>query len=150
MQEINVFGLRMVKERSVNYELPEGTVITSPARISELLDEVFELASLPEEAFVLICLDTKHKVIGTFKVSTGSLNASIVHPREVYKRAVVCNSHAIVVAHNHPSGNPTPSQEDIGVTQRLKEAGDILGIHLLDHVIVGRGEYLSFKQEGLL
>ena len=149
MQEINVFSLRMGRERSVEYDV-SGIRISSPDILHELLDEVYELGSLPEEIFVIICLDTKNQVIGTFKVSQGSLNASIVHPREVFKRALISNAGSIILAHNHPSGDTAPSKEDIDVTDRLVEAGELLGIRVLDHIIVGHTRYLSFKEKRLI
>ena len=98
-----------------------------------------------------MCLDTKNKVTGLFKVSQGSLNSSIVHPREVFKRALMQNSNSIILAHNHPSGDVTPSGEDISITRRLQEAGDILGIKVLDHLIIGAGgRYKSFKEDGII
>ena len=147
---LTVFGLRVVKERSGNYDF-EDKKISSPDKVRDILEEVFELSELAEEVFILMCLDTKNKVTGLFKVSQGSLNASIVHPREIFKRALMQNSNAIVLAHNHPSGDVTPSGEDISVTRRLQEAGDILGIKVLDHLIVGAGgRYKSFKEDGII
>lgn len=139
----------MVKERSGQYEF-EDKKISSPDKARDILEEVFELSELAEEVFVIMCLDTKNKVTGLFKVSQGSLNSSIVHPREVFKRALMQNSNAVILAHNHPSGDVTPSGEDISVTRRLQEAGDILGIKVLDHLIIGAGgRYRSFKEDGL-
>ena len=146
---LSVLGLRVVKERSGNYDF-EDKKISSPDKARDILEEVFELSELAEEVFIIMCLDTKNKVTGLFKVSQGSLNSSIVHPREVFKRALMQNSNSIVLAHNHPSGDVTPSEEDISVTRRLQEAGDILGIKVLDHLIIGAGgRYKSFKEDGL-
>ena len=97
----------------------------------------------------LITLDTKNNITGIFTVSTGSLNASIVHPREVFKRAVLQNAASIIICHNHPSGDPTPSQEDINTTKRIYDAGKILGIELLDHIIIGDNDYISLKERGV-
>ena len=103
------------------------------------------------EEFVMICLDAKHAPIGWHIVSIGSLTLSIVHPREVFKVAVAMNSAAIILAHNHPSGEPTPSQEDRVLTQRLVEGGELLGIRVLDHVVIGdEGCYVSFADQGWL
>jgi len=146
---LSVLGLRVVKERSGNYDF-EDKKISSPDKARDILEEVFELSELAEEVFIIMCLDTKNKVTGLFKVSQGSLNSSIVHPREVFKRALMQNSNSIILAHNHPSGDVTPSEEDISVTRRLQEAGDILGIKVLDHLIIGAGgRYKSFKEDGL-
>ena len=147
---LSVLSLRVVKERSGQYEF-EDKVVSSPSKARDILEEVFELSELAEEVFILMCLDTKNKVTGLFKVSQGSLNAGIVHPREVFKRALMQNSNAVVLAHNHPSGDVIPSVEDISVTRRLQGAGDILGIKVLDHLIVGAGgRYKSFKEDGII
>jgi len=98
----------------------------------------------------VIPLDGKNQVLGFHVVSVGTLTASLVHPREVYKLAVLANAAAIVVVHNHPSGHPEPSAEDQAITLRLKEAGELLGIKLLDHVIIGDGRYFSFTDQNLL
>ena len=92
-----------------------------------------------QERFVVACLDTKHRVQSVVLVTIGTLDASLVHPREVFKPAIVEGSSAIVLSHNHPSGDPTPSREDIQVTNRLTEAGELLGIRVLDHIIHGDG-----------
>jgi DNA repair protein RadC len=92
------------------------------------------------EHFLVLLLNARHEVIGRETVSIGSLNASIVHPREVFKPAVVASAASVVLVHNHPSGDPEPSEEDLTITKRLVEAGELLGIQVLDHVIVaGRG-----------
>ena len=103
-----------------------------------------------KEQFVVILLDAKNKVIGTEVVSEGSLSTSIVHPRDVFQPAILQNAAAIVVAHNHPSGDPTPSSEDRELTQTLLEAGRALCIPVLDHLIIGDGTYYSFEEDGAL
>lgn len=103
---------------------------------------------LKKEHFVTLHLDTKHCVIGEEVASVGSLDASIVHPREVFKVAVKRSASAILCLHNHPSGDPTPSPEDIAVTRRLCEAGKLLGIDVLDHIVVGDGRFVSLKASG--
>jgi DNA repair protein RadC len=105
---------------------------------------------LKKEHFVTLHLDTKHRLLGEEISSVGSLDASIVHPREVFKSAIRRSASAILCLHNHPSGDPTPSMEDIMVTKRLLEAGGILGIDLLDHIVVGDGRFISLKAEGYL
>lgn len=101
------------------------------------------------EMFVALFLDSKNQPIGSHTISIGSLNASIVHPREAFKAAIVCNSAAVVFFHNHPSGDTTPSREDNEITKRLKDAGDLLGIRVLDHIIIGNG-YYSYADTGTL
>lgn len=106
------------------------------------------LRHLKKEYFVLLHLDTKHCVMGDEVVSVGSLNASIVHPREIFKSAVKRSASGILCIHNHPSGDPTPSPEDIAVTRRLCEAGKLLGIDVLDHIVIGDGRFVSLKSQG--
>lgn len=108
------------------------------------------LRHLKKEHFVTLHLDTKHCVIGEEVVSVGSLDASIVHPREIFKVAVKRSASAILCLHNHPSGDPTPSPEDFLVTKRLGEAGKVLGIDVLDHIVVGDGRFVSLKAQGCL
>ncbi|MDO7285918.1 DNA repair protein RadC [Shouchella clausii] len=103
------------------------------------------------EILLVMLLDIKNKVIAAHRCHVGSLNSSIVHPREVFKAAILNNAASIIVSHNHPSGDATPSKEDIQVTKRLKEAGLILGIELLDHVIVTySGNYTSLRDRGII
>lgn len=105
-------------------------------------------AGLDREHFIVCCLDPKHAVIGVNVVSIGTLTLALVHPREVFKPSILLNSAAIICAHNHPSGDPTPSAEDRVLTHRLKSAGELLGINLLDHVILGEGRHYSFADQG--
>jgi DNA repair protein RadC len=102
------------------------------------------------EHFLMLALDGKNRVVGFEIVSVGTLTASLVHPREVFKAAILTNAAAIVVAHNHPSGDPTPSAEDRAITERLKQAGELLGIAVLDHVVLGDSGYHSFADAGEL
>jgi DNA repair protein RadC len=102
------------------------------------------------EQFYAVYLNTRNHVLAVELVSVGSVNASIVHPREVFKGAIALSAASLLVAHNHPSGDPAPSEEDLALTRRLREAGELLGIPLLDHVIVGEGAYRSLKEEGQL
>ena len=101
-----------------------------------------------KELFIELCLDTKNRVIKEETISVGSLNANIVHPREVFKLALAESAAHIIVAHNHPSGDPTPSREDIEITKKLVDTGIIMGITLLDHVIIGDGRHFSMKEAG--
>lgn len=100
------------------------------------------------EHLVVMMLSTKNKVNAIHTVSIGSLNASIVHPREVFKAAIVANAASVILGHNHPSGDPNPSREDIAVTKRLADVGNVVGIELLDHVIVGDEKFYSLKERG--
>ena len=105
-------------------------------------------AGLDREQFLVCCLDAKHAIIGVNVVSIGSLTLSIVHPREVFKPAILLNACGIIAAHNHPSGDPTPSAEDRVLTARLRQAGDLIGIALLDHIILGDDRIHSFADHG--
>lgn len=122
--------------------------IRSPRDVSDLLSE--QLRYLQKEHFVCLFLNTKNVVIAQETLSIGSLNAAVVHPREVFRAAIKCSSASIICAHNHPSGDPTPSKEDVQLTQRLIEAGSIVGIDVLDHVVIGDGQYVSLKERGLI
>ena len=124
---------------------PKGVPIRGPADVRLLLQDA---ATFDREVFYCLHLDTRHRLVSLEDVSKGSLNASIVHPREVYKAAILSSAHAILVAHNHPSGDPRPSGDDIEITQRLRRCGDLLGISLLDHVVIGAQGYYSMRESG--
>lgn len=123
-------------------------IIRSPKDAADYLME--EMRSLNQENFVALLLDTKNQVIHKMTIFIGSVNASIVHPRETFKEAIKRSAASIVVAHNHPSGNPKPSEEDIHVTRRLVETGKITGIEVLDHLIIGDRKFISLKEEGYI
>jgi DNA repair protein RadC len=103
-----------------------------------------------KEHFKLILLNPRNKIIGISTISIGTLNASLVHPREVFKDAIMHTAASVVLAHNHPSGDPEPSEDDITITKRLIEAGKILGVEVIDHIIVGKNGFFSFKEKGLI
>ncbi|MDR6554040.1 DNA repair protein RadC [Paenibacillus qinlingensis] len=136
-------GRRLAKS---SYE--ERITIRSPKDIANLMSE--ELRYLQKEHFVCLFLNTKNHVIAQETLSMGSLNASIVHPREVFRAAIKRSSASIICVHNHPSGDPTPSPEDISLTSRLVEAGTIIGIEVLDHVIIGDQRFISLKEQGFM
>ena len=120
--------------------------VGSPAHVYDLLG--MELGCQDREQFVVVLLDARHRVLRVHPVSLGELDRTPVHPREVFKPAIRLSSAALVLVHNHPSGDPTPSPDDREVTRRLVEAGQLLGIEVLDHVIIGRGRYASLKEMG--
>jgi len=134
-------GRRMVYGRPLRRRVVEG-----PADVARLL--MPSMRDLDREHFVAILLSTKNQVQDVVTVSIGSLSASIVHPREVLKPAIQASAAALIVAHNHPTGVPTPSPEDLEFTRRLARCGELLGIRLLDHVILGDGTYESLKSGG--
>lgn len=103
-----------------------------------------------KEFFNALLLNTKGNIIGNENITVGDLSSSIVHPRETFKNAIKRGAYAIILIHNHPSGNPAPSKEDIEVTKRLCKAGSLLGINVLDHIIIGDGTYISFKEKGII
>lgn len=121
---------------------------TSPSQIFAHFH--FRFRDRRREYFLALLLDGKNRIIAEEQISEGSLNQSIVHPREVFNRAVKESAAAVILIHNHPSGDPTPSREDRDISRRLKEAGELLGIRVLDHIIIGDGSYLSFVEQGLL
>ncbi len=121
--------------------------ITSPI---EVLPELDKYRNRKQEEFIVITLNGAHEVIKVRSVSKGLVNRTLVHPREIFRPALLDNAAAVILAHNHPSGQCTPSKEDTEITIRLKKAGDILGIEILDHIIVSKKGYYSFLESGTL
>lgn len=117
---------------------------------SSFANEFSEIATAAKEMFFVVTLNQKHRIIDKHLISMGSLTASLVHPREVYRPAIMDSAAAVVFVHNHPSGDTTPSTEDRNLTKRLKDCGDLLGIRVLDHVIVGCNEFTSFVDQGIM
>ena len=122
--------------------------IKGPADIVSYVRQIARKAK--REIFIAFYLDTRHKIRRAHVISIGSLAASIVHPREVFRPAIAHAAASIIVAHNHPSGEPEPSDDDIAITQRLAEAGELLGIPLVDHVIVGGRRHISLREQNLI
>ena len=123
-------------------------LISSPQVAANLLME--DMRYLAQEYFRVLLLDTRNQVIAQRDVSIGTLNASLVHPREVFHAAITHTANAVIVAHNHPSGDPTPSKEDLALTARLVQSGELLGIQVLDHLIIGDGRFVSLKERGMM
>ncbi|MEW5785821.1 MAG: DNA repair protein RadC [Bacillota bacterium] len=126
----------------------EAGSITNPRQAAELFME--DLRYKKKEYFKVLLLDTKNHIISREEVSVGSLNASIVHPREIFGTPLRKSAASVILVHNHPSGDPSPSQEDLEVTRRLVDAGNILGVAVRDHIIIGDGCFFSFKEKGLI
>jgi DNA repair protein RadC len=146
MENIQIVSIKMVKEKKLEYV---NTQISSPKDCFNIFKKF--IGDYDREALVVLTLDIKNKINSITVASLGSVNSSIVHPREVFKTAILSNASSIIIGHNHPSGDPSPSKEDINITERLKECGKIMGIELLDHVIIGEyDKYFSFKEKGLL
>ena len=122
--------------------------VSSPRDIADML--MIEMTDYNQEILKLIVLNTKNGIIKVKDIFKGTLDSSIVHPREIYGEALKSGGASIVICHNHPSGDPSPSREDINITLRIKECGKILGINLLDHIIIGNKKYISLKEKGII
>lgn len=144
-----------VRELKIRYEprpdLPAidlRTSLKTPREAAAFLMPIFEKE--PAEVFLAVFVTTKHSLIGFHEVSRGTLDATHAHPREIFRAAFLANAAGVILAHNHPSGDPTPSPDDVALTCRLRQAGEILGVEVLDHVIVAEDRYYSFKEGGRL
>ena len=145
-KRVNIVSIKMVREGSILYDVRK---ISSPTEAAELGRRFLKEAD--REELIICCLDTKNQPISISVASIGSINSSIVHPREIFKVAILSNASSIILFHNHPSGQADPSAEDINVTKRLKECGNLIGIPLTDHIIIGKEkEYCSLKEKGIL
>lgn len=145
-KRVDIVSLKVVKESSLLYGKRK---ITSPSDAIEIGRSMLDGSD--REKLLLCCLNTKNEPTNLNIVSIGSLNSSIVHPREVFKLAILGNSASIILFHNHPSGDTTPSKEDVNITERIKEAGKIIGIELIDHIILGdEDKYTSLKEKGII
>lgn len=148
--DVPFLSLKLVRESTATYRKKEWTV-TDPSSLARVFERAFRLSESPEETLCMITLNTRHQPLGFWRVSTGSLNESIVHPREVFKRALLTNAHAIVLAHNHPSGNPSFSPQDKKCAGRLETVGNTMGIRLLDFLVIGTPKrYLSAAEKGII
>ncbi|WKY44856.1 JAB domain-containing protein [Eubacteriaceae bacterium ES2] len=142
-KRVNIVSLKMVKEGSILYNIRH---LSRPADAAGLGRQFLE--NLDREQVLVCCLDNKNQPVSINVVSIGTINSAVVHPREIFKTAVLSNAASIILFHNHPSGDPKPSQEDIDISKRIKDAGEILGIELLDHIIIGSNEsYYSLKEK---
>lgn len=146
MKRICVYSIQLVRESACTYNFGT-TKITSPKNAADIIVDVMKMEVSDVERFGLLALDTKNQVIGLHVISVGSLNTCIVHPREVFKPAILNNAAGIILFHNHPSGDCTPSAQDIEVSKRIHSAGEMIGIEVLDHIITGyRGDFKSMKE----
>ena len=132
--------------RATAEALPAGSSVRDASAVYEHFRG--RLPQLEREVFYVLVLDGKNRVQGEVRVSEGSLTAALVHPREVFAPAIRAAAAALVLVHNHPSGDPTPSAEDLAITQRLRQAGELVGIRVLDHVVIGRGRWASMAEDG--
>ena len=129
-------------------QVPEKILLNSSKAVADYLQK--SIGAKKKEYFVMMSVDSRNNLIKISDISVGSLNASIVHPREVFKEAIQSSAAQIIIAHNHPSGNPEASPEDVALTRRLVEAAKIIDIELLDHIIVTRDKYTSLKEQSLI
>jgi DNA repair protein RadC len=157
LAEIKGVGLAKAAQIKATFELgrrqelepePKDYDIKNPQGVVKAIRS--SIKDKAKEHFKLLLLDNRNKIIGISTISIGTLNASLVHPREIFKEAIIHNSASVVLAHNHPSGDPEPSEEDMKITERLVESGKILGIEVIDHIIIGKTSFASFKERGLL
>ena len=146
---ISLNKIVLVKDSSHRYNLDTRS-IRGPEDAVHAINTILNLNHEAQEVLVTLMLNTKNSIVGIQEITRGSLSASIVHPREVYKAAILHNAASIILAHNHPSGSPSPSREDIAVTERILKAGKILDIPLLDHVIIGDPRFVSLKEKGII
>jgi len=145
MDELKVVSVRLVEE----HPWKSRSQLNTPTKIAEFLSE--ELSSYDRELFCCLNMSTKSQVINMSIISMGTLNTALVHPREVFKSAILSNASSVILAHNHPSWICTPSEEDRDITRRLEGCGRLLGIEILDHIITGEpGVYYSFREKGIL
>ncbi len=146
MYRIPIYQVKLVRDGSLTTERKK---IDAPTTAANVLHQYFEGAD--REHFVVLLLDTRHQIIGIHTVTVGVLDAALIHPREIFKPAILANAAALILGHNHPSGDPTPSPEDRAVTRQTVAAGRLIGIAVLDHVIVGdEPRYVSLAEAGIL
>ena len=138
----------LVKDFAKNYSGVDD--LQSPENIVKVMNDVFNISNLPEEYLYLICMTCRCQPISFFEVSHGTCSSSLVGCREILIRALLCGATNIIIIHNHPSGVPQPSKEDMSVTNRVKDACDLIGIHFCDHIIVGRDGYFSFIKNNMI
>ena len=137
------------KEFSINY--PEiDRKMNSPEKIARLGRDVLRLHEQTEEYLYMFCMNVKLELISVFELSHGNVNSSIVSVREMFQKALLANAVSIILMHNHPSGDPSPSREDVNTTKRAVQAGELLGVQVLDHIIIGRPGFSSLKEKGYI
>lgn len=143
-----IYALKEILERLLKADKNERIIINKPNDIAKILIPRYRYAT--QENFIIVLLNTKNEIISINDISTGSLNSSIAEPREVFREVLKYPTFSVILAHNHPSGNPNPSVEDIKITKKLVNAGKILGIDVLDHIIIGDNEFRSLKQDRII
>lgn len=137
----------LIKEVAVNYP---SESLCNPEMIVHAMNRVFDVESLTEEYMHMLCMDGHGRLIGVFEISHGTVNSAIATPREIFMKALLCGAVSIILTHNHPSGYPEPSRADLETTERIKKAGEILGVKLIDHIIIGFSRYYSMMENECL
>lgn len=140
--KVDLVKIKMVRESVIEYDIG----VDSPDAAATIIRQM--IGDSDRENLVLVCLDTKNKPTSVQLISTGSINSSIVHPREVFKSVLLANAASFIIGHNHPSGELSPSPEDINITKRLIEVGKLIGIPIIDHLIVSDSSYVSMRTKG--
>ncbi len=143
------YKVELVKENAVNYGGQDFN-INNPYQMYKAMCDIYHIDRQAEEVLLVICVDIKNRIIGIHEVSRGTIDSSLVNQREVYKRVLLNNAAKIFIVHNHPSGKAIPSNADHLITNKLIKAGELLDIKVLDHIIIGDGEYYSFKENDKL
>lgn len=145
---INRYSMQLVRESAKTYDVSKR--LDSPEAAARLIHSVLDVNSLHVEHFGILTLDTKNQVIGFHILGIGTLNSAAVHPRNIFQAALLNNAAGFILFHNHPSGDPAPSPEDIKFTRKISAIGDLMGIDAIDHIIVGSGDkFTSLKQTGV-
>ena len=142
----NSFKTVVVKEKEYEYK---ETVVDSPDVVVEMMNDLFRLDRMAEEYAYLICMNNKGRMIGLFEIAHGTVDSAIVSSRDVFMKSLLIGATNIVLVHNHPSGDPTPSKEDDKVFERLKSASEVVGVRITDFIIIGRGVCVSYKEKGM-
>ena len=148
VKAVQILCLSELARRLAKASVKEGIVFTKPSTIAEYYME--DLRHQKQECMKLLMLNTKGKLIGETDLTRGTVNASLVSPRDIFIEALEHGAVAIILLHNHPSGDPSPSENDVWVTKRVKEAGEVIGIELLDHIVIGNNCYTSFAEANLM
>jgi len=144
---LNRYSVQLVRDQSPNgYNLDAS----SSRAAFDVLRSYFDFGAMTAEIFGILTLDTRNRVIGLHEITKGNLNTSVIHPREIFQRAILNNANSIIMFHNHPSGNIEPSAEDIQITKLLVDAGKLMGIPIIDHLVVSSEGHTSMMEKGLL
>lgn len=147
---MKMFKIDIVKEKIDGVDYDGRKNLNSSQLAYDVLKDIYSQWSDDKERVLAIPLDSKNKPLGVDLVSIGTVNTALMHPREVFRKAIIAGANSVIVSHNHPSGDPSPSREDIDMTERLKSAGTILGIRLLDHIIIGDQAFVSLAELNII